>query len=93
MRDAKLNDQESDQLLEEAPRYVGESATRNPPLTETSGIWATLAAYFAPPDVRPSVQPEISAWREDDDFSAEHGYEPEFEGRSEFEHGEFDRWL
>jgi hypothetical protein len=27
------------------------------------------------------------------DFSAEHGYEPEFEGRSEFEHGEFDRWL
>jgi hypothetical protein len=27
------------------------------------------------------------------DFSAEHGYEPEFEGRSEFEHGEFERWL
>jgi hypothetical protein len=27
------------------------------------------------------------------DFSAEHGYEAEFEGRSEFEHGEFERWL
>jgi hypothetical protein len=27
------------------------------------------------------------------DFSAEHGYEPEFEGRSEFEHGEFERWI
>ena len=33
-------------------------------------------------------------WRIDEgDFSAEHGYQPGFEGRSEFEHGEFERWL
>jgi hypothetical protein len=37
---------------------------------------------------------EPQSWlAEDWDFSAEHGYEPGFEGRSEFEHGEFDRWL
>jgi glutathione S-transferase len=72
---------------------VVEPASRNAPLTESSGIWAALAAYFGPAHVRPSVQPEVSAWQDEDDFSAEHGYEPGVEGRTEFEHGEFDRWV
>jgi hypothetical protein len=71
---------------------VVEPPARNA-LTETSGVWSALAAYFGPAHVRPSVQPEVSPWQDEDDFSAEHGYEPGFEGRSEFEHGEFDRWL
>ena len=39
-----------------------------------------------------SPQPE-RRWSDDEDFSSEHGYEPGFEGRSEFEHGDFERWL
>ena len=46
---------------------------------------------FEPEEPRPPLQ---QGWLIDEwDFSAEHGYEPEFEGRSEFEYGEFERWI
>lgn len=46
---------------------------------------------LTPQEQRPETQ---QGWLIDEwDFSAEHGYESEFEGRSEFEHGEFERWL
>ena len=65
------------------------------------GFWDALVGYWAYIDPERLREPETEAEREtrmhrssdDDDFSAEHGYEPGFEGRSEFEHGEFDRWL
>jgi hypothetical protein len=46
---------------------------------------------LTPEEQRPETR---QGWLIDEwDFSAEHGYEPDFEGRSEFEHGEFERWL
>lgn len=91
MPDEKSKNQEADQAIEEAPCSVVEPASGHMTLTETSGVWSVFAAYF-PPSRRPAA-PELSAGRDDDDFSAEHGYEPGFEGRSEFEHGEFERWV
>jgi hypothetical protein len=94
MPDEKLKNQDSDQSTEEAPCSVVEPASGHMTLTETSGVWSVFAAYFPPNRAdRGTPASEISAWRDEDDFSAEHGYEPGFEGRSEFEHGEFERWV
>lgn len=61
------------------------------------GFWDALVGYSAyiDPDRLRDVETEARLHRSSDeeDFSAEHGYEPGFEGRSEFEHGEFERWL
>ena len=61
------------------------------------GFWDALVGYTAyiDPDRLRDPESERSPHRssDDEDFSSEHGYEPGFEGRSEFEHGEFDRWL
>jgi len=94
MPDEKLKDLEPDQPIEEAPCSVVEPASGHMTLTETSGVWSVFAAYF-PPHVAGPATPgsEIFRWQGEDDFSAEHGYEPGFEGRSEFEHGEFERWV
>ncbi|MEY4546736.1 MAG: hypothetical protein RL685_2931 [Pseudomonadota bacterium] len=61
------------------------------------GFWDALVGYwdYSDPDrLRDSeTQTRLHRSSDDEDFSSEHGYEPEFEGRSEFEHGEFERWL
>jgi hypothetical protein len=60
---------------------------------EISNLWETFVFYWCGGE---SESASLAASRrtfEDDDFSAEHGYQPGFEGRSEFEHGEFDRWI
>jgi len=94
MPDEKLKDQEPDQPIEEAPCSVVEPASGHMTLTETSGVWSVFAAYFPPNAAgRSTPAPDVSPWRGEDDFSAEHGFEPGFEGRSEFEHGEFERWV
>jgi len=55
------------------------------------GLQATWGIFEPTP---PSLVEPHGRWLlDEDDFSAEHGYEPDFEGRSEFEHGEFERWL
>jgi hypothetical protein len=58
-------------------------------------VWDALVGYWGYADPQRNYVPESRGrWLlDDDDFSSEHGYEPGFEGRSEFEHGEFDRWL
>ena len=65
------------------------------------GFWDALVGYTSyidpdrlrDPESEPRTErPEHRSFDEED-FSSEHGYEPGFEGRSEFEHGEFDRWL
>jgi hypothetical protein len=58
-------------------------------------VWDALIGYWGYVDPERSFVPESKGrWLlDEDDFSSEHGYEPGFEGRSEFEHGEFDRWL
>ena len=82
-RELDRPEDESSPAPEGTPSDVVEAEHQRAPLTETNSVWAALAAYFAPPPPRPSVQPESSPWLEDD-VSAEHGYEPGFEGRSEF---------
>jgi hypothetical protein len=59
------------------------------------GMWDALVGYwgYADPERNNVPEPRGRWLLDDDDFSSEHGYEPGFEGRSEFEHGEFDRWL
>ncbi|MEY2936976.1 MAG: hypothetical protein RL033_7725 [Pseudomonadota bacterium] len=61
------------------------------------GFWDALVGYwdYVDPDrLRdPATETRMHRSSDDEDFSSEHGYEPEFEGRSEFEHGEFERWL
>ena len=49
--------------------------------------------YVEPPEPPSQPEPRGRWLLDEDDFSSEHGYQPEFEGRSEFEHGEFERWL
>ncbi len=73
-------------------------ATPKVPLTERCPcFWDALVGYwgYIDPDCLrdfdTGTRPRRSS--DDEDFSSEHGYEPEFEGRSEFEHGEFERWL
>lgn len=68
-------------------------------------FWDSLVSFWGSGEPEQRLESETLApeaqrleieqrWRIDEwDFSAEHGYEPEFEGRSEFEYGEFDRWL
>jgi len=83
--------------LETAPSVAVETTTA--PDTEPMGprhsLWAALVGYFAPADALrfPALPHESMRRMDEEDFSAEHGYEPGFEGRSEFEHGEFDRWI
>lgn len=61
------------------------------------GFWDALVGYWAyidPDRLRDfdtGTRPRRSS--DDEDFASEHGYEPGFEGRSEFEHGEFERWV
>ena len=57
-------------------------------------VWDALVGYWSYGTPQPSLPPETSGrWLlDEDDFSSEHGYEPGFEGRSEFEYGEFERW-
>jgi hypothetical protein len=61
------------------------------------GFWDALVGYSAYIDPDRLGDPEserrLHRSSDDEDFSSEHGYQPGFEGRSEFEHGEFDRWL
>lgn len=61
------------------------------------GLWDALVGYwdYIDPDrLRdPATQTRLHRSSDDEDFSSEHGYQPGFEGRSEFEHGEFERWL
>jgi hypothetical protein len=73
-------------------------ATPGPALDEwRPGFWDALvgySAYIDPERLRdPEAERRLHRSSDDEDFSSEHGYEPGFEGRSEFEHGEFDRWL
>jgi len=58
-------------------------------------VWDALIGYWGYVDPERSFVPEPKGrWLlDEDDFSSEHGYEPGAEGRSEFEHGEFERWL
>ena len=68
-------------------------------------FWDSLISFWGAVEPEPRIgfetlplaeqRPEAQqGWLlEDWDFSAEHGYEADFEGRSEFEHGEFERWL
>lgn len=94
MPDEKSETQEPDQSIAEAPCSVVEPASGHERLTETSGVWSAFAAYFPPARAaRAAPLPESSPWRDEHEFSAEFGYEPGFEGRSEFEHGEFERWV
>lgn len=61
------------------------------------GLWDALVGYwdYVDPDrLRdPEAETRLHRSSDDEDFSSEHGYQPGFEGRSEFEHGEFERWL
>lgn len=61
------------------------------------GFWDALvgySAYIDPDRLRdPESEQRLHRSSDDEDFSSEHGYQAGFEGRSEFEHGEFDRWL
>ena len=59
-----------------------------------ASLWDALAGWGYSEPTRSVVPETTGRWLlDDEDFSSEHGYEPGFEGRSEFEHGEFDRWL
>lgn len=89
--DDKMKTEQPGEPIEEAPCSVVEPASGHMTLTATSGVWSVFAAYFPP--ARAASAPETFRWRDEEDFSAEHGYEPGFEGRSEFEHGEFERWV
>jgi hypothetical protein len=62
-----------------------------------SNIWDALVGYDSWGDPEPEPRPVLEAqgrWlHDDDDFSSEHGYVPGVEGRTEFEYGEFERWV
>jgi hypothetical protein len=61
------------------------------------GFWDALVGYWGYIDPDRLRDPELEARMhrssDDEDFSSEHGYESDLEGRSEFEHGDFERWL
>ena len=58
-------------------------------------LWEALMGYFIPAEAlhSPALRYDGIRRLDEEDFSAEHGYEPGFEGRSEFEHGEFELWI
>ncbi|MEO8180240.1 MAG: hypothetical protein ABI895_15500 [Deltaproteobacteria bacterium] len=58
-----------------------------------SNLWETFVFYWSGGEPERANFAASRHALEDDDFSAEHGYQPGFEGRSEFEHGEFERWI
>jgi hypothetical protein len=72
-----------------SPEALGENEAWRP------GIWEAVVGwgYVEPPEPPSQPEPRGRWLLDEDDFSAEHGYQPDFEGRSEFEHGEFERWL
>ena len=72
-----------------SPEALGETEAWRP------GIWEAVVGwgYVEPPEPPSQPEPRGRWLLDDDDFSSEHGYQPEFEGRCEFEHGEFERWL
>jgi hypothetical protein len=74
---------------------VGPLRAESEPMGPRNSLWAALVGYFAPAEALrfPALGHEGIRRLDEEDFSAEHGYEPGFEGRSEFEHGEFERWI
>jgi len=48
---------------------------------------------YTEPQPRPAPEAQGRWLLEDDDFSSEHGYVPGVDGRTEFEYGEFERWV
>ena len=82
--------------LEIAPREAMEPIRPNlGAMGPRHSLWAALVGYFASTADMPfpALRYEGIRRMDEEDFSAEHGYEPGVEGRSEFEHGEFERWL
>ena len=71
------------------------ATTVNTPEAYRPSLWDALVGYWGYSEPARSSLPETRGrWLlDEDDFSSEHGYETGFEGRSEFEHGEFDRWI
>jgi hypothetical protein len=71
------------------PEALGENEAWRP------GIWEAVVGWgYVEPPAPPSQPEPRGRWLlDEDDFSSEHGYQPDFEGRCEFEHGEFERWL
>jgi hypothetical protein len=106
MQAAEKTTQHGEVGLEAAPGEAVEPSTPDaPPEVWRHSFWDSLVSFWGSgepeqrlesetltPEERPlETQP---AWLIDEwDFSAEHGYEPDCEGRSEFEYGEFERWL
>lgn len=64
------------------------------PVAYRPSVWDALVGYWSYGTAEPSHPPETTGrWLlDEDDFSSEHGYQPGFEGRCEFEYGEFERW-
>jgi len=94
--DRELPEVPSTLPLETAPSVAVEPlAPESEPMGPRHSLWAALVGYFAPAEALrfPALRHEGGPRVDDEDFSAEHGYEPGFEGRSEFEHGEFERWI
>ena len=60
-------------------------------------FWDALVGYgywdYTEPEPRSEPERHGCWLLEDDDFSSEHGYVPGVDGRSEFEYGEFERWV
>jgi len=82
--------------LEAASLEANEHATTvSTPEAYRPSLWDALVGYWSYGEPEPSLLPETGGrWLlDEDDFSVEHGYQTGFEGRSEFEYGEFDRWL
>jgi hypothetical protein len=76
-----------------APETKTEGLPDAAPREARPSLWDALLGWGYAEPARRLVPPSESRWRlDEEDFSAEHGYEPGFEGRSEFEHGEFERW-
>lgn len=71
-----------------------EAATAGDALADRRpSLWDALVGWGYGEPERRVVPQSASRWRlDEEDFSAEHGYESGFEGRSEFEHGDFERW-
>jgi hypothetical protein len=75
---------------------AGEHATAvGTPEAYRPSLWDALVGYWSYGEPQPSLPLETRGdWLlDEDDFSSEHGYQAGFEGRSEFQYGEFDRWI
>ncbi|MEO8182106.1 MAG: hypothetical protein ABI895_24995 [Deltaproteobacteria bacterium] len=82
--------------LEAASLEANEHATTvSTPEAYRPSLWDSLVGYWSYGEPEPSLLPDTGGrWLlDEDDFSSEHGYQTGFEGRSEFEYGEFDRWI